>query len=266
MATNLEWALKYASKGFYVLPMVDKRPIIKFADQPPLTKEQITKIWTENPNANIAVRTVDFFVIDIDRHDGGADGYESIKKYEKNSLLVDTLTQRTAGGGLQLFYLKPKNIEVQQNIGWLDGVDVKAHINNYVMVPPSRNKGNQYEWVDKSPIVTPSVELIKAINKTDKPTSSLQSLYQNYNAGQSRTSKLFETVVNGLGDSGGRNNALTEFVGGLLFRNVGIDETIQLAEIANQNTADPLSDSEFTTTVESMIKKEIRRRGDGGNQ
>lgn len=262
MATMMDWAIKYANKGLYVLPMIDKRPLISFADKPALTETEIREIWTKYPNANIALRTVDFFVIDIDRHDGGKDGFETVRNWPQNALLSDTLTQRTSGGGLQLFFLKRSDMDVQQNIGWMDGVDVKAHVNNYVMVPPSRVEGRPYEWVNKSPMVTASKELIKAINKKSE-SGGLMGLYQQYNGGQSRTTNLFEMIANGLGDSGGRNNALTELVGGLLYRNVGIDEAIRLAEMANENTGDPLDEREFTRTVESMIKKEIRRRGNG---
>jgi hypothetical protein len=265
MATMMDWALQYAKKGLYVLPMVNKRPIIQFADKPPLTADEIRDIWSRYPNANIALRTVDFFVIDIDQHEGGKNGFDSIKNWKNNSLLVDTLTQRTAGGGLQMFYLKRSDTSVQQNIGWLPGVDVKAHINNYVMVPPSTVNNRPYEWVEKLPMVTAGKLLVKEINKrkTGAVTGNILAQYHAAQAGTNRTTQLFETIANGLGDSGGRNNALTELVGGLLYRGVGIDETIKLAEMANDTSVDPLSEREFTTTVESMIKKELRRRGDG---
>jgi len=152
-----------------------------------------------------------------------------------------------------------------QNIGWLPGVDVKAHINNYVMVPPSTVNNRPYQWVEKLPMVTAGKLLVKEINKrkTGAVTGNILAQYHAAQAGTNRTTQLFETIANGLGDSGGRNNALTELVGGLLYRGVGIDETIKLAEMANDTSVDPLSEREFTTTVESMIKKELRRRGDG---
>lgn len=55
-------------------------------------------------------------------------------------------------------------------IGFLPGVDIKAHENNYVLVAPSATNKGQYEWdLEKSKeggtMVTPSKELIQAIKK-----------------------------------------------------------------------------------------------------
>ncbi|HER0781044.1 TPA: primase alpha helix C-terminal domain-containing protein, partial [Streptococcus pyogenes] len=58
----------------------------------------------------------------------------------------------------------------------------------------------------------------------------------------------------------GRNNALAEFVGGLLLRNVDVEIAYTLAKMANHKTADPLSDKEFERTFKSMCDKELRRR------
>lgn len=71
---------------------------------------------------------------------------------------------------------------------------------------------------------------------------------------------MFEQVVNGLGETGGRNNALAAFVGGLLFRDVSVDAVLALAKQANDNTPKSLDGKEFDRTFESMVKKEIRRR------
>ena len=64
---NLEnYALYYAAKGFSVLPVKGKQPIIKFANKPPLTADDIKKIWNLNPTSDIALKTDKFFVIDVD--------------------------------------------------------------------------------------------------------------------------------------------------------------------------------------------------------
>ena len=74
---------------------------------------------------------------------------------------------------------------------------------------------------------------------------------------------MFETIVNGLGDDGTRNNSLTSFVGGLLYRNVPDKVAYQLAQLANKNTPDPLPEQEFNRTFTSMLTKDMRRRGGG---
>lgn len=254
-------AKKYAAKGFYVLPMDNKskKPLIKFADQPPLTESDIDYYWDKFPHAQLALRTVDFFVIDIDVH-GETDGFDSLRKYKHVSKLTETLTQTTGSGGRQMFYKKPKDIEVRQNIGWLTGVDIKAHINNYVMVAPSKIEGkpNAYKWDNRNPITELPEIVIKDINGEDTIAATDYSDFQV--TGKNKTVKLFETIADGFGENGKRNDSLTKFVGALLFRNVGVKATKKLAYQANQNTAEPLPDDEFEKTFESVIKKEIRRR------
>ena len=76
MLVNLvNYAVSYAEKGFSVIPIgQNKKPLIKFANKPPLTPDEIRKIWQKYPLANIALKTDKFFVIDVDRHSGEVDG------------------------------------------------------------------------------------------------------------------------------------------------------------------------------------------------
>lgn len=261
MQNLVNFAVAYAKAGFSVLPMLGKKPLIKFADKPPLTVEEIEKFWKKHPYANIALKTTNFFVVDIDRHENGADGFKSLKDFGKDEIFRETLQQKTAGGGVQAFYLKREDMKIQQNIGWLPGVDIKAHENNYVVVAPSYIGDKKYTWLNKNPIATASKELVIEINKTTKTNNFSPSNYVS-NGKSSATAKLFEQIVNGLGATGGRNNALASFIGGLLFRGVSAKEAYQLACIANGNTETPLSDSEVNRTFESMLNKEIRRRED----
>lgn len=256
MENLVNYAIAYAQHGFSVLPMVKKRPLIEFADQPPLKVDEIKRIWRRNPFAQIALRTIDFFVIDIDVHE--INGYESLKKYQHKDLIIPTLAQKTGSGGEQLFYKKKDDIEISQNIGWLPGVDVKAHINNYVMVAPSQNNGKRYKWLNNRPMATPAKELLAEINK-DKP-SDYKPENLKYTGKKTTTTELFEQIIDGLGETGGRNNALASFIGGLLFRNVDAKIAYQLAKLANENTPKSLAEKEFDRTFESMVKKEIKRR------
>lgn len=260
MQNLVNYAVTYAKSGFSVLPMIGKRPMISFADQPPLTVEQITSFWRSHPYAQLALRTTNFFVVDIDEHPNGADGFKSIKAYQHPEQFRPTLSQTTAGGGRQLFYLKREDATVQQTIGWLPGVDIKAHVNNYVMVAPSTRNGKQYRWDNRNPIATATKELVAAINRRkDNAVDTFTNLKIDYTE-KSGTATLFETIIGGLGATGGRNNALASFAGGLLFRGVDPQAVIKLGLLANANTADALSQREAKRTIESMIKKEIRRR------
>lgn len=262
MKNLVKYAVAYAKAGFSVLPMMNKQPLIKFADQPPLNTEQIERLWKKYPFASIALRTTNFFVVDIDEHEGGDDGFKSIREFKNKhpDLLKRTLAQKTAGGGQQLFYLKRDDTTIHQNIGWLPGVDIKAHKNNYVVVAPSERNGKSYEWLNHDPIVTSPKSLVQLINQNNNHSDGNVNFNQ-FSGLKTKTTLLFETISNGLGDNGGRNDQLTRLVGGLLFRNVEPEDAYNLACIANSNTNDPLPDKELNTTFSSVQKKEIRRRG-----
>lgn len=270
MKSMKDYALQYQKLGFSVVPInpKNKMPLIDFADTPPMSAEAIENFWNGYPNANIAVRTTNFFVIDIDLH-GKENGFESLKNWPYLHLLEPTLQAKTASGGKHIFYFKRDDTPISQMIGLLPGVDVKAHKNNYVLVAPSATEKGQYEWdLEKSKeggtIVTPSKDLIKALKETyaesKRPKTGLGLLkYATYSEKErTATTDLFETIAIGFGNEGGRNDKLASFVGGLLRRAVDDEYVLQLARLANSNSVEPLPDVEVTRTVESMIKKDRR--------
>ena len=270
MASMKDYALQYQKLGFAVIPInpKNKRPMIEFADKPKMTAKEIADFWDQHPNANIALKTTNFFVIDIDKH-GKGNGFESLKRWKYLNLIEPTLQAKTASGGKHLFYFKREDTPITQMIGFLPGVDIKAHENNYVLVAPSATDKGMYEWdLEKSSeggtMVTPSKELIQAIKKTYQEThgyssEGLRSLKErSLNRDRNQTTELLETIAVGFGDEGGRNDKLTKFVAGLLFRAVDDEHVLRLAEIANGNSINPLPDIEVRRTVESMIKKDRR--------
>ncbi|WP_294836361.1 bifunctional DNA primase/polymerase [uncultured Lactobacillus sp.] len=255
----VNYAISYASHGFSVIPIgATKRPLIKFANKPPLTIDEIKHVWRRYPLANIALKTDKFFVIDVDRH-GDVDGMDAIKKLNHNEWFKGTLTERTAHDGFHFFFQKPKNETIAQNIGFLPGVDLKAHENNYVVVAPSQINGKHYKWLNHD-IIRPAPEgLLELIKEKAKPEKRKILSYKV--TSKTQTTHLFEKIANGLGDDGQRNKTLASFVGGLLYRGVDPDVVAKLAIIANTNTTDSLPLNEVERTVNSMIEKEIARRG-----
>lgn len=260
MKNLVNFAVQYAEHGFTVIPTVGKKPLIKFADRPALTPNELREFWGTHPYANIALKTEKFFVVDVDRHPDGDDGTKAIKELNHPEWF-NTLCQKTAHNGYQFFFTKPKE-RISQNIGFLPGVDIKAHPNNYVVVAPSAIDDKSYQWLNHKPMLQPDEELIRLIEEKGKPTISDKKIESFHPKGRTQTSALFEQIVNGLGPTGGRNDALAAFAGGLLFRNVDPECVLELARIANQRTKYSLSDNEVVMTVNSMIKKEIRRRGE----
>ena len=52
MHSMKEYALLYQQKGFSVIPIspTTKRPLIEFADKPPLDVDGINEVWNQYPN------------------------------------------------------------------------------------------------------------------------------------------------------------------------------------------------------------------------
>ena len=81
------------------------------------------------------------------------------------------------------------------------------------------------------------------------------------------TMRVLDTLLHGFGDEGGRNVAVTKFVGLLLSKCVNADvaTAYELTTIANRVTGNPLPVEELARTFESIVKAEIRKRGINGN-
>ncbi len=102
--------------------------------------------------------------------------------------------------------------------------------------------------------------------ETHAPRKQVTTTYTPRPSGQqSITMRVIDTLFNGFGDEGGRNVAVTRFVGLLVGKwvNCDIPTAWELTKIANSVTADPLPDSELEATFESIVKTEIRKRGLG---
>lgn len=77
------------------------------------------------------------------------------------------------------------------------------------------------------------------------------------------TMRVIDTLLHGFGDEGGRNVAVTRFVGLLLSKYVKADipTAYELTMIANRVTDKPLSSNEIDRTFRSILTSEMRKRG-----
>lgn len=77
------------------------------------------------------------------------------------------------------------------------------------------------------------------------------------------TMRVLDTLLHGFGDEGGRNVAVTKFVGLLLSKYVKADipTAYELTMIANRVTEKPLSSNEIDRTFRSILTSEMRKRG-----
>ncbi len=124
-------------------------------------------------------------------------------------------------------------------------------------LPVTRQDIDQYDRVVNLGTDFPT---IRGQTVTTQPTSSNFTLP----SGQlSITMKVINTLFHGYGTEGGRNVAMTKFVGLLLnkYVNCDIETAYDLALIANENTEPPLTIDELDTTFKSILQAEMRKRG-----
>lgn len=253
-------AIKYAQKGQYVLPMDGKRPLITFADRPPLSIDQIKEYWSKWPGANIALRTVSFFVVDVDTKTAhGKDGFGTAYQWLEKGLLPETLEQRTSSGGRQLFYKKPAGKELKQVIGIRPGIDIKAHPNNYVLVPPSTTSKGPYEWIKPTTRMRePPAALIELIQDYRPPTTGPKTPIQ-HKPGQKRfTGRVLDNLVKGA-PKGQRNDFIARLCGQLIFAGADDKTLWELIQFANSHNQPPLDTRELEQIVKSILREELNK-------
>lgn len=257
---KLQSAIKYANSGYSVLPMNGKRPLIKFKNHPPLSADQIKHYWNKWPNANVALRTVDFFVVDIDTKNGHhSDGISSAKQLVKDGYLTPTLEQRTASGGRQLFYKKPKGVELKQAIGLRQGIDIKARINNYVLVPPSTTSKGAYEWIDNGKrMQEPNQRLVELIQSSAKGKTQRTPVFTSFNPNKKWTGIVLDNIVTGAPE-GQRNDFMTRLCGQMVHAGADDNTVWQLMQFANTYNTPPLGTNELEKILTSIIREELNK-------
>ena len=279
---KLRYALAYIDLGLYPVPILPgtKRPAIKFANKPQMTPQEATAIWLQHPEWDIALRTVDHVVVDVDLHDTEkANGVKSISPYWTKEYFPDNVwIAHTRNGGVHIYMMKPKGFkDYKQAIGFLPGVDFKSHINNMSMVPPSKG----YTWVDWDkyqkalPACAKSKLLDLIASEAEKKTarqsasglattgkSTMDFTVTAKNGHSTNTLLAINSILHGLGDVGGRNDFLTKIVGTFLAIGVSYVDTYTLVSMSNRKTADPLPQAEVDATFESIAKAHMSSTDD----
>lgn len=138
-------------------------------------QKTIESWWTENPTANIGIRTGDdFIVFDID----GPDGESTLARLEsKYGPLPDTLEGKT-GIGRHLYLKKSPQIKITNSTpsDW-KGIDVRGD-GGYVVAPGSLHySGVEYAFVDSSkPIAELPQAWVDELTRTKKEPLSQPSV------------------------------------------------------------------------------------------
>ena len=277
---KLRYALAYIDLGLYPIPILPgtKRPAIKFANKPQMTPQEATAIWVQHPDWDIALRTVDHVVVDVDVHDTEkANGVQSLTPYWTEKYFPDNVwIAHTRSGGVHIYMMKPDGFKgYRQAIGFLPGVDFKSHINNYALVPPSTG----YTWADWDtyqkalPACAKSTLLDLIASEAEKKTerkaapgtpgkSTMDFTVTAKNGHSTNTLLAINSLLHGLGDVGGRNDFLTKIVGTFLAIGISYVDTYTLVSMANAKTETPLPQSEVDATFESIVKAHMNSTDD----
>ena len=163
-------------------------------------------------------------------------------------------------------------VKPDKNLTELDYKATVNHIADLIGLPYDKTS-ETYSQLQGLPVTQSSIEdYDRVINLgTDFPTIrgqtvTTQATSSNFTlpSGQlSITMKVINTLFHGYGTEGGRNVAMTKFVGLLLnkYVNCDIEMAYDLALIANDNTEPPLTIDELDTTFKSILQAEMRKRG-----
>lgn len=163
----LQHALAWAARGYRVFPCWggSKRPAIDgFPTQATTDPEQIRRWWTDpvlnvERNYNIGVSTDGMLVVDIDVKDGRPGMRSAIDA----GVDFDTLTVRTASGGLHLYYQADNCRNSVNALG--PGVDTRGH-GGYVLAPGSVVDGKSYTLLRDGPTAPLSAALAASLERS----------------------------------------------------------------------------------------------------
>lgn len=163
-AGTVDWAQFYRSIGWTVVPALTpgegkqgqwKRPAVAWREYQSGVPEDVWQQWYGQQGRFLARPNVGLltgkrvFVVDLDLYKtpAAAQWWARVLALHNNGMDVETVSQRTGGGGRQLFFSAPT--------GWTPptgktpiGIDIRG-MGGFAVLPPSKHEsGSQYEWED----------------------------------------------------------------------------------------------------------------------
>lgn len=260
-------AREMLNRGIQCVPLdSNKKPIVSFKDIT-ITDEFIDEnLQAYQSTTVLGVLTRGIWCIDIDiDHVEGVSGFESLKGNpyleELTENINNTLVQTTPSGGKHIIFLKSERIEVyRQKIGYLPGVDIKAHPNNYFVLAGSRtvkglythNKKNVTEYdgeFEERIFGTPG-----SFERQTREKYSIKNVLHDWNfshlegTGQGGQGKqAYQRIIDQ--ESSDRNNDL--YLAATYAKQYNIDLEPLKVLIGDIKGGDEFTESEWTATVES---------------
>ena len=157
-ASAAEWAVYYRSLGLQVVPAMPpsqtqpwKRPAVKWREHEDELVDQATFDSWFGPDGkfrscmNIGIITgkcSKILILDLDthKHPEAEQWWRGLLAVHNNNMEIETPTQRTGGGGLQLFFRLPDNFTLP-TFKTPIGVDIRCR-GGFGVVPPSKHQSN----------------------------------------------------------------------------------------------------------------------------
>ncbi|MBC9118631.1 bifunctional DNA primase/polymerase [Fructobacillus fructosus] len=225
-----------------------------------LTQWQAEHPRYKDGNVGIDLSKSPLVVLDVDKH--GTNGYLALANYMKaqglspDRMTKETYTELTPSGGLHAFYTWPSDkTKPVRTVGLLDGVDLLT--DGGVIVAPSSIDGKDYKALEQEgkPVAIAEVpdwlkKLIEGEQVTNKPRTSKATRYS--------IDERLGMILDGF-TTGQRNDQATSFIGWLLSYRIHPRKALELAELANSRSPEPLSYDELEKVYISVLKRENAR-------
>lgn len=161
--SHLAAALDYLAKGHHPIPCYGKKPIVEWKTYQTTapTVDQVTRWWTDNRNANIAlVLGRGIWALDVD----GPEGHEALAA--AGVKFPETTPMSMTGRGVHYFFRG----EQADAVGVRPHVDVRGK--GIVIVPPSvHENGRHYQWLQSLDTIAPAPASLLAILASPESTA-----------------------------------------------------------------------------------------------
>jgi len=243
----LQEALSCARRGWRIIPVKEKRPLLQNWTKQGATDEKIIKDWFHTwPGCNYGIvtgRVSGIIVLDIDGDIGAASLQGLETDYER---LPDTPKVLTGGGGRHIYFEYPENIKIGNRTGLLPGIDIRGD-GGMVVGPGSVHiSGRCYEWelfcsIEEIQLSKMPDWLIALINKPKQTAATaLQEV------AMQESEPIYE---------GSRNATLTKIAGSLRRQALDENEIFEvLGKINDRRCVPPLGDKELQAIARSVAR------------
>lgn len=182
---TMQSALELAGLGYEVLPCAPggKEPngklVPKGCNNATTDEDQICQWWETEPDSNLAIKTTEIVVLDLDPHPDGREN-EWLSDPQKLQWLSKSPMVKTPRNGRHAYFRKPPGEPIRNSASKVaSNVDIRA-LGGYIMAPPSVVNGKPYEWLPGCELERPEELPVlpqEIIDLIEKPASRESRIY-----------------------------------------------------------------------------------------